>query len=681
MPTLVKYAIRTASGWAGMSAPEQAAYSQTYESWPIFEAAQVRDLTALDETIQIDFFNDWPGVGLTGENVVSSAWGTSSTNRIKLNCDYDQSHQFNSESGFYFISTLFNGITLEILADDVDLVGIEAIQSGGSSSSVAIDTEVAGLDGVTVKYCIASRQGKTNGTGYKIGSNNGQLAMMCLAKDGLYGFSFFRSCDFYNCGSVQSVYGFYDRTATYPKILRNNFSYNSTTEDYRLLGNSDSENNASSDATASGTGSITNITSAEFEDSANGNYHLASGSALIGAGSNQYSLFTEDFEGDSWPSSGAFDIGFDKFVSAPTGSTGTLDATEAQTDNLVVAGEVLVSGVLNTSEQSTDSFSSTGGTQSEIAGNILAVELATDNYLSSGVVVENGTLIAIEGSTDVYSTSGNVLVNGLLLALEQNNDVASLSGASKITGALLANEQNQDLAQINGSVLVTGLADIAETGIDSAIINGAIVVSGEFNTLEQSTDAFIASGAGLSGGILSASENNTDTAFIQGLIYIQGNVAATEAQLDTATINGIVINSGNINAIEPFNDLFVAFGGPISTGSMLLTEPNTDLMLANGGSATLGNLSVQEQSIDDSAIAGEVIVSGFLPMVESSIDSFLSIGKVISTGNLTAQEQETDSVEMGLTAEDFIDFVDTVYIKSQNNQVMVNNHNTEIYQR
>jgi len=472
---------------------------------------------------------------------------------------------------------------------------------------------------------------------------------------------------------------------------------------YTCTGDYNSQNNNGS-AAPPGANSTLTLVQADFENYATGDFRLAAGSSLIGAGQDLSSDFTTDYFGNTRTL--PWDIGAFKYSASGGGVTGSAAATESNTDSAIITGEtgsapstgtlsaqensidlfqidgeLLVSGTLNSVETSTDNFTSTGNTQFAITGNISAVELATDNYLSSGDVIENGTLAATENSTDTCSTIGSVLINGLLSALEQNNDSAAISGASKVTGSLSVSEQNQDSTIFNGSILVSGDADMSETGIDSALINGTILVSGVLSAIEVSTDALIASGSGVSGGILSASESGTDTAFIQGLIYIQGGVAATEAQLDTASISGIVINSGNINAIEPFNDLFVAFGGPISTGSMLLTEPNTDLMLANGGSATLGNLSAQEQSIDDSAIAGEVIVSGFLPVVEPSIDSFLSIGKVISTGNLTAPEQETDSVEMGLTAEDFIDFVDTVYIKSQNNRVMVNNHNTEIYQR
>lgn len=89
-----------------------------------------------------------------------------------------------------------------------------------------------------------------------------------------------------------------------------------------------SDNNASYDTSATsvaGANSITGITDADFADVANGDFHLAAGSALIGAGTNLYSTFTTDIDGDERPSSGAWDIGFDHYVAA----SGTIIETTA----------------------------------------------------------------------------------------------------------------------------------------------------------------------------------------------------------------------------------------------------------------------------------------------------------------------------------------------------------------
>ena len=72
-----------------------------------------------------------------------------------------------------------------------------------------------------------------------------------------------------------------------------------------------------------GTAGLDNLTTSEFVSVISGSedFHLASGATSIGAGTNLYSTFTDDIDGDTRPSSGAWDIGADEFVSAaPSGA-------------------------------------------------------------------------------------------------------------------------------------------------------------------------------------------------------------------------------------------------------------------------------------------------------------------------------------------------------------------------
>ena len=673
----------------------------TLESWVAYLPSTLTE----DEILEI--YDDWPS-GLVA--VASLSTITTAPYNITIRAALGHGNDGVIDQGVLLTNNVNWSPVIDVRVANVTVENISL-----SKSAVEAPLRVAGNISLTCKINRVIAKNTLVGTEDTIRALYTQQALItnCIVYDsnlGIYQTNWY-ALNIHNCLIYNCTTGIYSAStgaanASTGLEVENTVFLGCVNDDGGTSVRYSVTNNASNSTNTSDLGADCDrtITLSDFTDPVNHDFTLPPTSKLIGAGVDKSSLYTTDITGAT--RTVPWDIGVFKYTASGGGitgsaaatelsadtasisgeigtttSTGALSSQENSTDTLQIQAELLVSGNLNGLEVSTDSLSSTGNTQFETTGNISSSEPATDNYLSNGVVVENGTITVIEPATDTLLINGNVLINGQLIATEQSTDTAAISGSSKITGLLSAVEVTQDLAQINGSVLVSGLADMSETGVDSALINGVIVVSGGLNASEQNTDIFSASGSGILGGILSTSEAATDTADVQGLIYVQGSVNATEAQLDTAIINGIVINTGSINAIEPFNDLFVAFGGPVSTGSMLLVEPNTDLLLANGGAATLGNLSVQELSIDDSAMAGQVIVSGVLPVVESSIDSFLSIGEIPSTGNLTALEQETDSVEMGLTAEDFIDFVDTVYIKSQNNQVMVNNHNTEIYQR
>ncbi|MCP3673733.1 MAG: hypothetical protein GY829_04595, partial [Gammaproteobacteria bacterium] len=59
MATIVKRALRTAAGWATMSAPEKAVYDNIYyESLAAWEAAEGRNLVTADEIAELVVYND-----------------------------------------------------------------------------------------------------------------------------------------------------------------------------------------------------------------------------------------------------------------------------------------------------------------------------------------------------------------------------------------------------------------------------------------------------------------------------------------------------------------------------------------------------------------------------------------------------------------------------------------------
>lgn len=122
-----------------------------------------------------------------------------------------------------------------------------------------------------------------------------------------------------------------------------------------------------------------NVVSGDFVDAANDDFHLASGSGLIGQGANLYSDFQFDVDGDEWPDTGAWDIGFDYYVSAGGDITGTLAAvapaavaafggTLVATAALAIdapAGQVSIAGTLIATS---DLDASSPAAQADLAG-------------------------------------------------------------------------------------------------------------------------------------------------------------------------------------------------------------------------------------------------------------------------------------------------------------------------
>ena len=134
-------------------------------------------------------------------------------------------------------------------------------------------------------------------------------------------------------------------------IVKNCHSYGATTASYSgTFDTSNSTNNAASDAdpnTPPGSNPITtNTVSTDFEDYANDDYHLASGSTLIDAGADlTASGYTTDWEGDARPDGSAWDIGPDQVAgdisitdvanSGETPGSGTESWDDGSTGNVI----------------------------------------------------------------------------------------------------------------------------------------------------------------------------------------------------------------------------------------------------------------------------------------------------------------------------------------------------------
>lgn len=227
-------------------------------------------------------------------------------------------------AGFYISTSYLYSSAIRFRVNG-DVLDIEARLTSTSTVNAAIkcDAAVTVHTERTLAYSASSSnifQGSSgspffyNCIAFGSGANNGFVDA--------YSKSTFKNCVAVNCGA-----GF--NFTTYNPVISNCIAYANTTS-YSGTGVPTGSNNAASDAasvTPPGTSPLlTNVTSSDFVNAAGDDYHLASGAILIGAGANLTTDFTDDIDGDTRPSTGAWDIGVDHYVS--TGGARSLTASQ-----------------------------------------------------------------------------------------------------------------------------------------------------------------------------------------------------------------------------------------------------------------------------------------------------------------------------------------------------------------
>lgn len=320
MPTERKRAIRTAAAWNADQTAMEALYGVGgyYTSLSLWEAGEQANLTTLDEIRTAVCYNDWP-TGLVDELDING-WTTDATRYARVTVAGGHRHDGAPKSGFYMqkTSTASTLVFVRVAYTVLEWLDCEQL---GSSGKFGIRHLTGGSP--TFRNCISKNNTAANAAFYS-DVNTGALATLiqCLAYDTPYGFGSSTATAFtalYNCVATNcSNHGFYVGGGF--AVAKNCIAYNCGTG-YRTVGFSDS--NSSNNATTAvlgtylpGTNGVSGITSAAFADAANNDFHLSSGSVLRGAGINLYSDFQTDIDGDTWPSSGAWDIGFDYYVAA-----------------------------------------------------------------------------------------------------------------------------------------------------------------------------------------------------------------------------------------------------------------------------------------------------------------------------------------------------------------------------
>ena len=313
VPKIVKYAIRTDAGWDGMTALEQLEYAGYFDLLSDWETNIPDDLVELNQQWIAECFNDWA----SGLNDIIDISGrtTSEVNNITVTSPEGERHNGIPESGFFLTYTpnYTNILTASSLYTIIEY--IEAIHLGNGGSFDVKNT-------VILRNCLGKCLG-ASGSRPVFLYYSMAILINCLAYDSERGYGTdvsHISSNFFNCMAVNcSVYGFHlHGTTSFPIKINNCLTYNCAI-DYSSLNAIDvsSSNNATSKSTIDpDLGTITDVVDADFVDAPNDNYHLSNTSQLRGEGLN---LITEgylsspqfDIDGEQWPDSGVWDIGFD----------------------------------------------------------------------------------------------------------------------------------------------------------------------------------------------------------------------------------------------------------------------------------------------------------------------------------------------------------------------------------
>lgn len=445
MPTTVTSTIRSSGG--------------DYSLLSTWEAAKQGDIVSADQIQVAECYDDWPS-GLSDTLTIDGST-TDSTRYMKVTVAAGHRHDGTPGTGFF----AQNSGNIFRAADDYTLFEYLDAEITGNNACYFVN----GASNVRALNCIARGSGaESSAYGFRTLTSASFTTIGCLAVD-LIGTGFiaqnYQPLSAYNCVAANTSTGFSSITSK-TLLAKNCFSYNNTTNYSGTFDNA-STNNATSTGSddAPGGSSVYGVTSAAFVNAASNDFHLASGSVLIGAGVNLYSTFTTDIDGDTWPSSGAWDIGFDYRVAS--GVTGTGAATTAATT---------ASGTGTLTHKGTGSLT-TGATTASGTG---VISHAGTGAITTGAVTASGAGVLSHVGTGALTTSV-ITVDG----------TGTVTAAGEITGSG---------AIAIAAATVAGSGTLAHTGtgalsVSPIVLAGAGVLT-HTGTGDLTTGATTASGTG-----------------------------------------------------------------------------------------------------------------------------------------------------------------------------------------
>lgn len=464
MPTTVVKTIRASGG--------------DYTTLSAWEAAQQGDLVTADEIRVAECYNDWPS-GLN-DSVVIDGWTLDASHYVKITVAPGHRHSGVPGAGFRLVKDLaWNGLIR--LAAGYQHVIVEHVESvnppfNGFGFEVQKGTFV---------NCIA--RGPASGF---FSIQSGAKLINCLAHGQTYAADYgaFQIINWsgpvlLGCVAANSARGF-ATNASAASALKNCISYNNTTN-YLGTFSAASTNNATSSATddAPGGSSVVGITSAAFVNAAGNDFHLAPGSVLIGAGTNLYADFQADIDGDAWPSAGAWDIGFDYYVSS--GGAANLSPS-LLTNSQVFYSPAVTPGAVSLAPSlfsNTSTFHAAAVTQGGAPQELTPALLANAQTFYSPAVTAGSVTIApalLANAQIFYSpdvTAGGVSLQPGLLSNAQifhAPTVVQEDGPQYLTPGLLTNAQTFHAATVSvgGVSVAPGLLTNAQTFYAPTVTQG-----------------------------------------------------------------------------------------------------------------------------------------------------------------------------------------------------------------
>jgi len=489
MPTTITKTIRASGG--------------DYTTLSAWEAALPASLVANDECHVAECYNDWPS-GLN-DAVTISGPTTDATRFIKVTVAEGHGHGGLPDVGFYLI----NSVSSNTPNTTVD--GLRVKRSGYCF--------LPGIDSPTNVFQNCLAQTTSNTYAFATTHTNNHVyprLINCIAIGNGTGIGYYQifhasrlRAAAYNCVAANYATGF----VTGGSDIKNCIAFNCTTG----FNGTARTTSASSD----GTGNITGITSADFVDSANGDFHLAPGSALIGAGTNLYSDFTTDIDGDTRPSSGAWDIGFDHYVA--------------------VGGGITVDGAALSLTHSLTQGSATGAASVAGAALTQTVIFAPGTASAGASVSVSGASLTQSLTLAAGSATGAALASGANLGqtLSLTPGSVSAGGAVSVSGASLTQTLTFSAGTATGAALINGISLAQSVALMAGTVSIGITAPGAALTINESLSPGTATGAA---SVAGAALTQT-MGFVGGVVTVPGVGATVKPRLINAKARTLTLDA------------------------------------------------------------------------------------------------------------------------------------------
>ncbi len=295
-------------------------YYTTMTAWDAaYGGATGADLVANDENVVLDCYNDF-GAALVDNFLTYSFTATDATRNVTIKVPTSERHNGTFGSGFELQANQYAAYHVFPAYTDITGFAFDNLNVGGNGVHIGKECIARG---VLVKAARGSKLDADRTAGDSASAENSmfvstQANYWALS---LGGYSYanrilrnvnclntanpLRGCDLQNRGyvTIENCYasGWVESGATHTSV-RNNAS------------------DVGASTAPPGTSPLeVNIVAGDFVDAANGDYHLAPGSQLIGEGVDLSAYFTTDIDGET--RGVPWDIGYDQRVSAGSGPT------------------------------------------------------------------------------------------------------------------------------------------------------------------------------------------------------------------------------------------------------------------------------------------------------------------------------------------------------------------------